>query len=466
MTETSTAGLCRLTVRTPRNSVDLAVPSDVPVADLLPTVLRHAGTELEEEGLEHGGWVLQTLGGTPLEGEETLASLNVVDGEVLYLRPRADELPEVRLDDLVDGIADTMRDRLHTWGPGSSRMLLRSLTGLALATGLLIVAWPGLSGGTRVVAFAATAVLLLATAATASRAVGEAASGAVLGVFAAPCLALTGALMVGGDTAGPHGYEAFGARLLAAGAAGAGGAALALALVGRHTTVFAGVLLSALATATAGSLMAFAGLALDEAALAIAATGAVLGLFVPSIAFKLAGMRMPFLPSTPQQLQEDIEPYSSQSVVARTETADTWMTSLYGTTGVVAVVCFAAAAPSQAVPDRVTTAVLSLLLLLHARGLGNTWQRLSMVLPGALGLALLTLALAVAAGPGARLLAAGAVLAVAAALAIASWFLPGRRLVPHWGRAAELLQSALAMSLLPLLLWVLGVFGSLRGLNG
>ncbi|MEV1066441.1 type VII secretion integral membrane protein EccD [Streptomyces sp. NPDC050263] len=466
MNETSTAGLCRLTVRTPRNSLDLAVPSDVPVADLLPVVLRHAGTELEEEGLEHGGWVLQPLGGTALEGEETLASLNITDGEVLYLRPRADELPEVRLDDLVDGIADTMRHRLHTWGPKSSRMLLRGLMGLTVATGLLILAWPGVPEGMRVPALAVAAALLLATAATAGRAVGDPASGAVLGVFAALCLALTGALVTGGDMAGPRSHEALGAQLLAAGAAGTGGAALALALVGLHAPVFAGVILSALAAAAAGSLMVFAGLPLHEAALVIAAIGAALGPFVPSIGFKLAGMRMPFLPSNPRQLQEDIEPYSSRSVAVRTEVADAWMTVLYGTAGAVAVICFVAVAPSHALPDRVTTAVLSLLLLLHARGLGNVWQRLSMALPGTLGLAVLTLSLAAAARPEQRPLVAGAVLAVAAALAVASWFLPGRRLVPHWGRAAELLHSALAMSLLPLLLWVLGVFGSLRGFNG
>lgn len=43
MTDTSVTGLCHLTVRAPARTIDLAVPSDVPVADLLPTVLRYAG---------------------------------------------------------------------------------------------------------------------------------------------------------------------------------------------------------------------------------------------------------------------------------------------------------------------------------------------------------------------------------------------------------------------------------------
>lgn len=43
--------------------------------------------------------------------------------------------------------------------------------------------------------------------------------------------------------------------------------------------------------------------------------------------------------------------------------------------------------------------------------------------------------------------------------------MPGRRLVPYWGRAGELLHSAAAVSLLPLALWVLGVYGMLRSLD-
>ncbi|MEV8387176.1 EsaB/YukD family protein, partial [Streptomyces chartreusis] len=38
MTDSAVAELCRLTVRAPSVSVDLAVPADVPVADLLPTL--------------------------------------------------------------------------------------------------------------------------------------------------------------------------------------------------------------------------------------------------------------------------------------------------------------------------------------------------------------------------------------------------------------------------------------------
>jgi len=103
LTDSPVASLCRITVRTPVRSIDLAVPSDVPVADLLPTLLSYGGDDLAESGIEHGGWVLQRLGGAPLDEEHTIDAADLRDGETIFLRPRADTLPEPHFDDLVDG---------------------------------------------------------------------------------------------------------------------------------------------------------------------------------------------------------------------------------------------------------------------------------------------------------------------------------------------------------------------------
>src|ERR1700754_4606820 len=100
MSNSPAAGLCRLTVCAPAKIIELAVPPDVPVADLLPAVLGYGGDDLGETGLEHEGWVLQRLGETPLDQEATLDSLGLHDGDTVYLRPRTEALPEVRLDDL------------------------------------------------------------------------------------------------------------------------------------------------------------------------------------------------------------------------------------------------------------------------------------------------------------------------------------------------------------------------------
>lgn len=465
MTDTQVAELCRLTVRAPAKSIDLAVPADVPVADLLPAVLGYAGDNLEEAGIDHGGWVLQRLGGEPLDEELTLDSYGLRDGDTLYLRPRAEALPEVHLDDLVDGIATTMRDHPFGWTPKVSRWVLLGIVVAVLAGGVLVIAWPGGSSLSRSVFATAAGLLLLAGAGAASRAVGDAGAGAALGFMVGPYLALAGWLLPGGELAGPHAYETLGARLLAASAAMAGGAVLALAVVAAFAALFLSVAVVSLFAAVAAVLLLTTDLAPVHAAGILAVLAVVLGAFVPSLAFRMSGMRMPPLPTNAQQLQEGIEPHAASAVSARAILADGWMTSLYGAVGLVGAACVAILARERELAEIIMTVALCLLLVLHARGLGNIWQRMSLVAPGIFGLLLLVLVAAPAASPGNRLVTAAGLLAAAAAAAIAAWTVPGRRLVPYWGRAGELLHSALAIAVLPLALWVLGVYGALRAIN-
>ncbi|MEU3599336.1 type VII secretion integral membrane protein EccD [Streptomyces sp. NPDC006798] len=466
MTDSTTSELCRVTVRAPDTSIDLAVPADVPVADLLPTLVHYAGDDLAEQGLEHGGWVLQRLGGPPLDEDASLESLGVLDGETLYLRPHTDALPEVLLDDLVEGVAQTMETRPFAWTAPASRRVLLGLVVLTLAAGLAALAWPGPSAELRALAAAATGLLLLGGAASAGRAVGDAEAGAALGLAAVPYFALAGWSLPGGALDGPGQWEVLGARLLAAGAAAAGGAMLAVAGVAAFAALFLALMVVSAAAVLAGALMMTMGLGPGHVAGVVALVAVIFGAFVPSMSFRLSGLRMPPLPSNAEQLQEGIEPHSPSAVAARTVVADGWMTGLYAATAAVCAACLAGLAHRFTLPTVLLAFALSLLLLLHARALGNVLQRLSLVAAGVWGAALLVYAAAEGAAPAERLLLVAGLGAVSAALAIASWTVPGRRLVPYWGRAAEILHSATAISLLPLALWVLGVYGWLRAMNG
>ncbi|MFF3557977.1 type VII secretion integral membrane protein EccD [Streptomyces tsukubensis] len=466
MTDSTTSALCRVTVRAPAKSIDLAVPADVPVADLLPALVRYAGDDLSEQGLEHGGWVLQRLGGRPLDEDTSLESHGVLDGETLHLRPHTDALPEVLLDDLVEGVATTMETQPFAWTAQAARRVLLTLLVLTLAAGLAVLAVPGPSGGLRALAAAATGLLLLGGAASAGRAVGDAGAGAALGLAAAPYFALAGWLLPGGALDGPDQWEVLGARLLAAGAAAAGGAMLAVAAVAAFAALFLALVVVSAAAVLAGALMMTMDLGPGHAAGVVALTAVVFGAFVPSMSFRLSGLRMPPLPSNAEQLQEGIEPHSPSSVAARTVVADGWMTGLYAATATVCAFCLSGLAHRFTLPTVFMALALSLLLLLHSRALGNVLQRLSLVAAGVWGAALLVHGAAGQSAPGERLLLVAGLVAVAAGLAITSWTVPGRRLVPYWGRAAEILHSATAISLLPLSLWVLGVYGWLRAMNG
>ncbi|MGW2593690.1 type VII secretion integral membrane protein EccD [Streptomyces sp. NPDC001515] len=462
MTDISAPGLCRLTVRTPERLIDLAVPADVPVADLLPILLDHAGDGLAEKGIEHGGWVLQRLGEKPLDEESTPEALSLRDGETLLLRPRNDALPAIHFDDLVDGVSTTMRERPHGWAARTSRWLLRGAAVVLLAAGLLVPALPGGSPALRAAVAAGTGLLVLFGAASASRAVGDAAAGAALGMLVAPYLALAGWLLPAGD-AGP---QLLGSRLLAASAAAAGGAVLSVAAVAAFVPLLMCTAVVAVAGAVWGVLMLTMDVPATHAASIVAVIAVAFGGMVPGISFRLSGLRLPALPANAEQLQEGIEPHPNQRVVTRTALAEEWMTALYAATGLVCAGVLTALAVDRGTASQVTATVLSVLLLLHARGIGNVWQRPAVMLPGLYGLVLMAVHAAAVLTPGQRPALLAALLALAATAAIASWTVPGRRMLPHWGRAADIAHSLAAVALIPLALWVLGVYSALRTATG
>ena len=68
-----------------------------------------------------------------------------------------------------------------------------------------------------------------------------------------------------------------------------------------------------------------------------------------------------------------------------------------------------------------------------------------------------------AAAPTARRLAVVAALVIlAGVLVAAARVLPGRQMLPYWGRLADLAQMAAAMAVVPLVLAVLHLYGRVR----
>lgn len=458
-----TGELCRISVRAPSRAFELGIPSDVPLADLLPVLVEYAGAEPHEQGPGPGGWSVQRLGGAPLDEEGTAASFGLVDGETLYLRPRGETLPEVAFDDLVEGIGETLRARDDTWRPALTRRLLLGLSTAALLAALVVLVLPG-SDAWRAGTAGALAVLLIAGSLTASRAVGDSGAGAVLGMLAVPHLALAGALL---PQAGA-GEDGLGPRLLAGGAAAAGAAVVALAAVGAFVPLFLGAFTVALFAALAGGVTA-AGLPPAQAAGWLAVLTVVSAVFVPGLAFRFAGMRLPPLPTGADDLQEGIDPFPAERVRARAALADTYLTSIYAALGVVAMgsqTALLTAAGSDERTGPALTVALSLLLLLHVRLVGALWHRLALAVPGAYGLTATAVVIAAGAPLPGRLEAVAVLLVAGAAAAVAAWTVPGRRLVPYWGRAADVLHLVTALALLPLAALLSGVFGALRGIRG
>ena len=102
-------GLARVTVNTPHRRVDVALPEQIAIAELLPELLQHAGEAFADEGERHGGWVLRRADGTALTGEKSLHQQGVRDGQVLHLVPARAQWPELEYDDVVEAIAEGAR---------------------------------------------------------------------------------------------------------------------------------------------------------------------------------------------------------------------------------------------------------------------------------------------------------------------------------------------------------------------
>jgi hypothetical protein len=108
----------RITVVSPQARVDVALPLESTLAELLPQLVAMAGTETVEAGV---GWTLSRLGEADLPGGATVARSGIRDGEVLYLTPRRREAAPLVFDDVVDAIAGGVDRSGRRWAAGTTR---------------------------------------------------------------------------------------------------------------------------------------------------------------------------------------------------------------------------------------------------------------------------------------------------------------------------------------------------------
>ncbi|MEX0428605.1 type VII secretion integral membrane protein EccD [Nocardioides sp. DS6] len=157
----------RVTVVSSERAIDLALPSALPIADVMAQVMRYA----DPSGSAAVTWTLGRLGGPSLPLTHTLEEAGVLDGDVLELRTADEDVSPARVEDVRDAVEDSVDAAGGVWATPTTRSfaVLAGSGGLAAAGA---VAWLsgrlGLSGtlaGLDSVgsAAAATVVLLLAT---------------------------------------------------------------------------------------------------------------------------------------------------------------------------------------------------------------------------------------------------------------------------------------------------------------
>ncbi|HYN94302.1 MAG TPA: type VII secretion integral membrane protein EccD, partial [Pilimelia sp.] len=302
----ASAGLARVTITAPQRRVDVALPEHVPLAELLPEVLRHAGEGLADDGERHGGWLLRRADGEPLAPAQGLFPQGVRDGEVLHLVPAQARWPELEYDDVVEAVGEAARRRGTVWTPGATRAATLAAAAVLLWLPLFAVLrdGPAFSGA----AFVALGVAVLLTLAgvTASRAYGDAPAGVALSACALPYAFVGGAVLVSsGRRAGVLAPVAWldGSELLAGGVSLLLAAVLAAVGVAASARVFmAGAVVGLLTALTAltGYLTSAAGAAAVLVVVLVCGIGAL-----PLLAIRFGKVPTPpvTLPSGPEAEQ-------------------------------------------------------------------------------------------------------------------------------------------------------------------
>ncbi|BCJ59817.1 type VII secretion integral membrane protein EccD [Micromonospora endophytica] len=465
-----TIGLARVTVNAPARRVDVALPEQAPLVELLPEVLRHAGVGLADDGEQHGGWVLRRADGTVLATAQTLLAQGVRDGEVLHLVPARAEWPELEYDDVVEAIVDGARRRGGGWSSRATRAAALGGAAVPLAVGLLalLTGGPGQPAG----ALAATgvAVLLVLAGTVLSRAQGDGPAGATVGGYALPYAAVAGALAVSsGDPVGPLAPLRWigAAELLAGSAALLLVSVLGLLGVATRLRIFvAGAVTGAVGVPAAlgGVLLGSAGAAAVLLCVLPFAIGAI-----PLLAIRLGKVPLPpiTLPTgaaeDPDRARDLPDRGRVYAAVARTEEMLTGMLIAHAVLTVAAAVVLGVTGGNT---GRVLVAVASAVLLLRARLFAAVRHRSPLVLAGSAGYAVLGAVLATGAGPTGRLvLAVGGVLVALVVVAGGSTY-ARRPVSPYLGRFADLTDTVLVVSLVPIACAVLGLYERARGLLG
>lgn len=488
MSTTAATGFCRVTVVAPDSRIDVALPEDIAVADVYPEILRLTG-QTQSAG-SPTGYHLVRRDGTVLDSARSLAAHQVLDGELLSLRPFAESLPPAVFDDVSDAVASAVvRDR-HLW----SDELLR---GAGLVGGVLLlvlmgfVLWfadpvrhdmhslPGIIAG-------AAGLLLTAFAGVRARVYGDRTTAVALGLGALPLLLIAGSGIIGPDAGDGPGRLQF--------------------LLGCVVVLVASVTLVALTPSgdapfvaatflgATGTLATFMAILTEstatETASVVAPVAIGLVAFLPGLSARFA--RLPIGYASPRSAADDdfdadpneapdAQPVDAERIAAQARRGHEMLLGLVGGCAAVVVGCAAVLGFSSSLWGQLLALAAGLAMLLRARLFRYTSQVACTLVAGIAAIALLVLGLSLnppvdlvrdllmyndRGGLDIRTIWLTAAVAAGAALITAiGLVIPKKGLSPFWGRLLDLAEGAVLLSLVPLCLAVLDVFNAARSLT-
>ena len=470
-------GFCRITVVAPDVRVDVALPEDVPLAELLPDVLRMSD-QWQNEGA-HSGFSLARLDGGELDTGLSLAAQGVRNGDLLYLRAATETLPPPVYDDVVDAIVRTVSDDNRMWSGVHFRRLGLVAGALVLAIGAWVLWSAQDPHGMPAAVAGILAVLLTIAGGICSRSYKDHVGGAVLGGCAVPYAFLAGlGVLPLSQTAGlgrSHFIVACAAVLIVAVIGGV--------IQEEHDEVY----VAAGIAATIGALAAAVGLATHASPVKLAAGAGTVAIaaigFLPGMSMRLVRFPMPALIDGAPQVGDagqdrraqlpagNDDPVDTAAIGRRTRRGHELLTGLVAACSLVAtlsapVLAFSAPHTGNGAWELAMAGILGLVLISRSRLLRRTPQVTALIGGGVLAEAFELV------GTNRHLSATAqqtwyfaVVLAAALILLLVGFGLPGRTLSPRWARTVDLLDALLLASVIPVLLGVLAVYNEVQSVG-
>ncbi|WP_281032840.1 type VII secretion integral membrane protein EccD [Nocardia brevicatena] len=466
--------LARVTILAKHTQVDMAIPVDVPVALVIPSVVdmvaQHSRTndfDNEGERYEPADWVLARIGHPPFSNSLSLGEHGVRDGELLMLESAADTAPTPLFDDIMYNVAIADADHFRGWTPRTARITGSVLAVITMLVGCLgLLTTPDALAGriTGSIAFGVT-VLLVVAAMILGRVYGDRGTSLVLGGCALPMAFTAGMLFVPDHYGWAHmllGSMLFGATAI---------------LVWRVTGVGLGLFIGAGALAVYAVPAALVGLLTDQPVRAIGAAAAALGLgglsLAPRASMLLAKLPLPPVPApgTPIDPTED-DPDDHRALPtmdalrAKAERARMYLSGLVAATTLVTIAgSLAATDPTRGGfywQGIALALVCAVVLMFRSRTYAGADQAVVLITGGA-AIVLITL-IGAAFVTDLPLVVFGAAMVVLIAALILGIIVPNQSATPPMRRATELVEYGFVAAVLPLVFWVTSLYSLVREL--
>lgn len=469
-------GFCRVTIVAPDSRIDVALPEDIAVADLYPEIQRLSGQSPAQSAPV--GYHLVRRDGTVLDSARSFAAQRILDGEVLSLRPFAESLPPAVFDDVSDAVASAVTKDRRLWGDGMMRAAGLVGGGVLLAL-MAVVLWfsdparhdmHGLAG----VLAAVAGVLLLALSAVRARVYADRLTAVTLGLGALPHLMVSGSGLL--PLEGGHGVGRL--QFLLGCVTVLLGAAVLIALTPNGDGPF----VAAAFTATVGTVITFIAIVTDLRPVETAAICAPLAVcvlaFLPGLSTRFARLPIGFETTRTQMSDYDADPdaapqtrgpIDAERIAVQARRGHELLVGLVGGCAAVVTVSCAVLSFSASGWGQLLTLSTGIAMLLRARLFRYTSQVASSLVAGLAALVLLGVGLAgdfPAGGDALRTVWLSAALALGAVLVIGTGLtVPRTGVTPFWGRLAEILETFVLLTLVPLCLAVMNVYSAARSLT-